>query len=435
MNSSIYVFGYLGNRYSQYPNDYTVDIFQDFQQKAIAQSQIIIHRHDSLMYYGYIRKLDTDAQYIGFCILLNGVMFSRSTELFPIFENAVSELALKGEILKLQENGNLTSSTNDLRNHPEEVGRIGFIINSAILSLKNEIKTLPPICYSTENKESITFSIKDNDKEIAEAPSKYSNIFILKEIDYNSQALQSATNIIKKLHKEKNELSASYQELKESYYKLKGQKKQYKNIAYLCILLTALGLGLISLKGSLATTENNLKNANKEIEQKADSIKILVNESKELETSLFSEQSKRIKAENESTKWEELCKVQMPIIINSIEIANANSFGTIVTSFGNAIYSNQSMYLKPRLVYTGIDVGNVITLEIKLYTPEGHLSQHWSSPKNCSWSESFEIQNGTNTKTLLGWGSSQPGHWDKGNYRIEFWHNNKCLKAKSFTIY
>lgn len=428
MNSSIYVFGHLDNRYSQYPNDYTIDIFQDFQRKAIAQSQIIIHRHDNLMYYGYIRKLDTNSQYIGFCILLNGSMFSRATELFPIFENAVSELALKGEILKLQENGNLTSSTNDLRNHPGEVRRIGFIISSDILSLKNATKTLPPICYSTEDKESITFSIKDNNKEIAEAQSKYSDITILKKTDYDSQALQNATNIIKKLHKEKNELSASYQDLKKSYHKLGEQKKQYKKISCLYVLLTMLGLGLISLIDPLTTSENNLKNANKEIEQKADSIKILANE-------LLSEQSKRIKAENESTKWEELCKTHMPIIINNIEIANANDFGTIVTGFGDVIYSNQSMYLKPRLEYTGIDIGNIITLEIKLYTPEGNLSQGWSSPKNCSWSESFEIHNGTNAKTLSGWGSSQPGNWDKGDYRIEFWHNNKCLKAKSFTIY
>ena len=89
MNSSAYVFGNLGGGFTQYPEDYAHEIYEEFQLKAEAPSQVIIHRDKSIMYYGYIRKLDKEGQYIGLCVLLNGVMLSKMANLFgvssPIF--------------------------------------------------------------------------------------------------------------------------------------------------------------------------------------------------------------------------------------------------------------------------------------------------------------------------------------------------------------
>ena len=101
MNSSAYVFGNLGEGYTQYPEDYAHEIYEEFQAKADAPSQVIIHRDKSIMYYGYVRKLDKEGQYIGLCVLLNGVMLSKMANLFAVFEKVVSELVSQGELIKM----------------------------------------------------------------------------------------------------------------------------------------------------------------------------------------------------------------------------------------------------------------------------------------------------------------------------------------------
>ena len=69
MNSTVYLFGELGQRYSQYPTDYTQLIFQRCAVLSKEKTQLIIHRDTTLMYYSYIRKLDdaiaATPQYIG----------------------------------------------------------------------------------------------------------------------------------------------------------------------------------------------------------------------------------------------------------------------------------------------------------------------------------------------------------------------------------
>lgn len=66
VNSSIYIFGSFDNGYTQYPDNYAKEIYQNLFAQARSKSQIVIHRDKELMYYGYIRQLDKHSQYIGF---------------------------------------------------------------------------------------------------------------------------------------------------------------------------------------------------------------------------------------------------------------------------------------------------------------------------------------------------------------------------------
>lgn len=124
-----------------------------------------------------------------------------------------------------------------------------------------------------------------------------------------------------------------------------------------------------------------------------------------------------------------------PIIITDIEIANTYSGGDVETNYGNTIYSYNTMYLTPRIKYTGLTTGNK-TIKVKWYKPDGTISIGSSSPSGFSQSESMYVYNGeNNTYTLNGWGNKYKGFWSKGTYRIEIWYENTCLKAKTFTIY
>lgn len=125
----------------------------------------------------------------------------------------------------------------------------------------------------------------------------------------------------------------------------------------------------------------------------------------------------------------------MPIIITDVQLANVYNDGSIETDFGGSIYSSSSMFIKPKLTYEGIDVGANIQLKVKFYTPSDQLSRGSGSPSDCSWTESFEVYSGSNKQSLQGWGGDAKGHWSSGTYRYEFWYNNVCLRAKTFTVY
>lgn len=160
------------------------------------------------------------------------------------------------------------------------------------------------------------------------------------------------------------------------------------------------------------------------------------------ESKLSEANSKISELESEKSSAEEALSMlkqkvgsSYPLIINSIEIANTDYSGNIETDYGNTIYSSNTMYLKPRINYYGIDSGNK-TLKVKWYNPNGTIRTGTSSPAGFSQSQSCYISNGAdNSMTLNSWGYTNRGHWQSGNYRIEIWYGNTCLKSKSFTIY
>lgn len=125
-----------------------------------------------------------------------------------------------------------------------------------------------------------------------------------------------------------------------------------------------------------------------------------------------------------------------PLIITDIEIANINYDGDIQTNYGYSIYSYNTMFLKPRIKYTSITPGYYETLKVKWYKPDGTISRGDSSPIGFSQSQSIYLYSGDNhIEELSGWGNSTRGNWKSGTYRIEIWHEDVCLKSKTFTIY
>lgn len=123
-----------------------------------------------------------------------------------------------------------------------------------------------------------------------------------------------------------------------------------------------------------------------------------------------------------------------PIIITDIEIGNAYSGGAIETDFGNTLYDYNTMYLTPKVYYTGLTSGSQY-LKIKWIRPSGDLSTGSSSPYGYSQASSYYLTEGKNEIILGGWGGPNRGHWSSGTYRIEVWYNDICLKSKSFVIY
>ncbi len=175
MNSSIYIFCKRDAICTQYPDDYTWEIFTKFVEQASADSQIIIHRERDLMYYGYVRKLDVVGQYVGFCVLLNGVMFTHINGLFPLFEEVVADMVSHEELLNLKGyDAQLSLTGHQLKDKQREVGRISALIREKIKSQEPYIEILPPVNYALEKDSYRTFVYSDEKEEfIVEAAAQY----------------------------------------------------------------------------------------------------------------------------------------------------------------------------------------------------------------------------------------------------------------------
>lgn len=65
MNAEVYLFGKsTQDQYFQYPQDYTQSVFQNFQHNIKGKTQLFIRRSgNDLVYYGYIRKINTSVNY------------------------------------------------------------------------------------------------------------------------------------------------------------------------------------------------------------------------------------------------------------------------------------------------------------------------------------------------------------------------------------
>lgn len=124
----------------------------------------------------------------------------------------------------------------------------------------------------------------------------------------------------------------------------------------------------------------------------------------------------------------------LPLSISKIEIGNVYNDGTIETEYGATIYDDNTMYLKPRITYTGNKSGNV-SLKVKFFTADGDLSTSSNSPIGFSYEKSVSLEKGSGkTIVLSGWGGEDKGHWKAGTYRIEIWYENTCLKKQEFLV-
>lgn len=124
-----------------------------------------------------------------------------------------------------------------------------------------------------------------------------------------------------------------------------------------------------------------------------------------------------------------------PIIITDIELANVYKNGEIETDYGSTIYDYCTMYLQPRITYTGLVTGEK-EFKIKWYMPNGDLRTGNNSPSGFSFSDTVNINTGeNNTYVFSGWGNETMGNWSSGRYRLEIWYEDVCLKAKTFRVY
>lgn len=279
MNCTIYLFGKLGQGITASVNDYTKNFFEEFISKANAPTQIIIHRNGDIMNYGYIRKIENDNLF-GICAQINGQYLSSTDKLFEVFENIVTNITVRGDILSLNRQGNLEATTSNLQYKLDEVERAITNCQLEFERLSTTCKTLPHLDYSTTDSDINYFRETDNPEAIISASVKNGYTFIYKDRDYDSLALSGYRSTLSTLN---NENEACKKQIAEQDKKLKNLERAKKQMGAVVSLLVVMFIGSIVFFNTIEEKNANLMDKEQTIEEQKAENYTLAEENKEIQ--------------------------------------------------------------------------------------------------------------------------------------------------------
>ena len=399
MNASVYLFGEFNSGYSQYPDDYASSIFQKFSANAKSTTQIAIHRDGNLVYYGYIRKLQ-QGRYIGLCVVLNGLILKRIDGLFSLFENTISNLVTNGKLIHFNEQGDLVTCVEKLYLNQEEIDLLTESLRAGFKRFEAYSATLPAVSYGTSKDSCKDFVVDDEQEKIIKSSYTNGYTYVYKSKGFNTAQLNSYKGVLSRSYKEKQELAAKLDALEKEHAKTLKQKKQFKYVIIMFVILLGCAIGLFALNANLNLTRDALSSANDTISMQNDSLYVksveisnLHDANHELDVRRQAEEDKRIEAESnlESLK-KKICDRQ-PFIVKS-------------TSFDFS-----SRYL--RFEYYGM-TDSTVNIKVRAYNDEG------SSYSNSS---SIYIESGDNSASIYLSRGLDSGKW----YSFELLKDNIIL--------
>lgn len=279
MNNTIYLFGKFGQGITASVNDYTKSIFEEFVSKANAPTQIIIHRDGPIMNYGYVRRI-ANGHMFGICIQINGQYLSTTKKLFEVFENIVADIAVRGDVLRLNNQGDLESTISYFTDKPEEVERAISNCSNEIVRLSQTCKTLPDVDFSTSDTDINYFKESDNSQTIIKASVKNGYTFIYKEHDYDTLALGGYRSTLYTLNQENENCK---KKIKEQENKLRILERKKKQMGVVVALFIALFIGSIIFFNTIEEKNNDIEVRERTIDKQKAQNYALTEENKEIQ--------------------------------------------------------------------------------------------------------------------------------------------------------
>lgn len=424
-----YLFSQVSGIYHQYTTDYSETFLKQFCSNCFASDQIAIHRDGNLIYYAYAHK-NSGSELYGICIVCGEICLNLQW-LYEYFQKALEASAGKGVLFRYDEQGQIRKNVEKFSSEVAEVDNLFREIREDINKRQSYWEVLPPEDFSIPLDSKISFAFNEDEKgKIIDAIRHYHNVIVTMD----STSPSSFAKTIERLNSENSQLQEEKERLENKIESLSKQKKQYKWVIVLSILVV---LGLIVIF-FFNQNVNDLDNKLAKQELSVDSLKNVVSNKDSIIYSQIQE-IKTIKNNFREVK-EDLdysksllndLSLYMPISVSNMEIKNEGE------NYGERIYSSRTTYIYPKLtIYSLID--GSVDLYTKFYTPNGlsTSTRVGVSPTGYSYKNNASLsKNKSTTIYLSGWGGENKGHWNSGSYRIEVWYNDVCIKAKSFKIY
>lgn len=241
MNLNVYLFGELGAGYTQYPDDYSKTIFEKFFELSRATTQVIIHRVNDLMYYGYIRKLENN-QFIGICVVINGRYIPQIDNLFSLYEQLIELMVKNGYFIHYDDKGEIISNVSRFCDYQDEVDLITQNLQVSFSRFDKASKQLPPVNYNTSNGRIKNYVISDDSNDIVKSSFMNGFTFIYKSKDYNTAAMNTYKGIIERKEIEIKEIHEKCNNLKSQIIALKARQKNFRLVGILLVIVFVLGM-------------------------------------------------------------------------------------------------------------------------------------------------------------------------------------------------
>ena len=479
MNVTVYLFGKLGGGYTQYPDDYARDIFSKFEDNIKSPSQLMIHRNDALIYYGYLRRLSDQGKYIGISFVFNGTMCTDLPALCKLCEDNITNWVVGGEILEFADNGDIISKVDRLYKTSSEFKRLSESLSSQIASAKLPFKKLPPVNYAVSANAVKIFTLNENSETLNDALNEYSNIYIYS--DSTSETLVGYSDKLRRLSKENSELKAENAKV----------LREKKRTTIVTILVGILAIGFIAILSLVDSSNqktrqiNSLERDKTNLTQHVDALRRdsawlnnqwsstkyelkvqqsranrlqsdstkLAKENKELKSDLDTanrnisayrqtiKQKDRQIAEKDRTISElrrsssqSSSSQSAPFSVSSVILGSTRKNGSTASDFGYTIYASSTYYIKVKMTYKATSSGSRDII-IKLYGPSTSSSYGYSwydsEVESVYLSSSYSLSyQHTFTKTLGRNGSKL----SSGSYKVEICYDGKVVKTEYFTI-
>ncbi len=277
MNATISIFVSDERFFSSYPNDYSKDIFKGFIDNSKNLAQIHVHRNGQLMYYGYTQKINKKSPFtLGVCILLNGSMFLEFGKLFSLFENVVSDMLVRLELVTLKSDGDFELNHKQLFEKKSEIDRLCLVVSSELESLKIGTSNLPSQNLSINNQKITTYPYNAQDENsLVRESFKGENMIVVKRSS-ESSSVSAIKNII-------SELNGKINKLTDSYNQLKKEKARLVIAAFVPWILILIGVGLsyheykLNSESTAQSLRENIEELNDKVIDKNNRIKELNN--------------------------------------------------------------------------------------------------------------------------------------------------------------
>lgn len=364
MNITVYLFGEFNNGYTQYPDDYTKTIFQNFYSNAKSTTQITIHREGNLMYYGYIRKLELN-RYIGFCVVINGLILTKLEGLFSLYENTIFTLVSNGQLIHFNDQGAIVTNVDRLYVNRDEIDSLTQSFRTGFHHFQNTVKPLPAINYSISKDSIKSFSIDNDLDEIIKSSHTFGYTYIFKSKDFNTSQLNSFKEVLDRLNNEKTELANRYSKLEDEHKKTIKQKKQYRFVTILFVLVFGCLIGLANLNINLNNTISDLNNAKSTISEQNSTLTNKSNHITTLENKNLTLQNEYQKTKNNFDSLKAIVSERQPFIIKSTSF----DYNTGYLSFRYYGFKHESVKIQIR-AYNDNGTTFTTTTDLDIYIGE-----------------------------------------------------------------
>jgi len=461
VNCTVYLFGEFGLGYTQYPQDGAEDIFRHMSSRAEAQTQIAIHRDGNLMYYAYIRRLDEgEGHYIGYGLMVDGLMFRDLSPLFDLFGSTFENMVIADRLLTLNDRGHIVANVGLLIEKRPEVERVINNLCTSILELSTQFIPLQKAIFDHLSTQVWTFGEDADPVDIRKA-SQMSGYTIVQKgrlqvsINTPQPPIQVKDNPDSRQQKvvdiPKPKDNAQEKKIPEPIPQEKSKSDKPVKHSGWDGTKTFLLILLFMAIGGLAYTITQLMSANEMESNAKDSYNKakmtnaeLNNRIGELQAQLEESKLKSVEMEKRLLRQDSVIfalrsyyKCNQPLLATSIYLTREGVEGYSRATIGTHVRASNDLKLQPHIRYVGLEKAST-RLTLRWYTPRNigffDFGEFSIGSKSHDESHVFDIEPGEHSLDFDIWSGESGYRWEKGKYKLELWAGNQCLQTKEFWV-